>query len=446
MTKTIFIYILSTLLIFIILGVQYAETYTEYLDVFFLNIFYLLAFSATILILLKYSNIRLRSILTICFFFNLFLGTAYVVSINNHTDLFFQYVPSDAPFYDEAGRQVAEGNLIEGIQTLIKETKYGLDDMGMVFYVGMVYKVIDSPLLLKLVNLIINLLTTYLIFKLARPFMSKRFALLAALVFSISSFNLWFLIVGLKEPVVILLLVSYFHFLIKYMNTRKPGYFILMVLTGGSLATFRIALVLFTLVATAIAFVFRKGVDLRKALAIITLLGILGSSLYIYRDPVSSLINRENASVYKGDTETSSKINFPIVFAAGVFGPFPTIIPKTDKLQADVSVYAPSLILKVVISIYFLYGLVFMFKEKHYSMIALAAFCCIEILALTMIDSTFKLRYSFPHFPLFYIIAFYGMYYVFEKKWNESRLLREAAIGFQIASLGIVLLWNVLRL
>lgn len=446
MTKTTFIYILSSLLIFAILGFQYFDSYVEYLDVYLINVSYLIAFSVVLFVFNRYKHIRVRQLLVICFVFNLAFGSAYVVSINAHTDLLFQYVPSDAPFYDGAGRRASDGNLLENINTIMSETKYGFDDMGMIMYVGIIYKLIDSPLLVKLINLLVNLLSTYLMFKIGRPFMSKRFALLGALCFSISSFNLWFLIAGLKEPVMILIILTYFYSLLKFTTQRKSGYLWLMILSASSLIFFRTPLMIFLLISTVAGIVFRKGIDLRKAVAIVTLFAFIGSVIYLNKESIQSYMNRDNASVYSGNVETSSKINFPIVFAAGLFGPFPTIVPKTEKLFADISVYAPSLILKVLISLFFLYGIFFLLREKHYHLIPIVAFCCVEIMALTLIDNTFKLRYSFPHYPFLYIIGFYGLYYVYEKKVKETRLLRELAIGFQLASLGIILLWNILRL
>lgn len=446
MTKAIFIYIISALLIFIILGLQYYDSYVEYLDVHIINITYLLAFAVVIFIFLKYKNARVSQLLVVCLLFNLAFGFAYVVSINKHTDLLFQYVPSDAPFYDAAGRQVSQGDLIESIQAVMTRTNYGIDDMGMVIYVGLVYKITDSPLLVKLINLFINLLSTYLIFKIGRHFMSKKFALLGALCFSISSFNIWFLIVGLKEPIVILIILSYFYSLLKFMNNRKPGYLLLMLFAAVSLLFFRTALMLFVLISTIAGVVFRKGIGFKKAIAILFLIVFTGGGIYINKETIQIYLKRENVSVYAGDTETSSNINFAVVFAAGLFGPFPTIIPKTEKRFADISVYAPSLIFKVFISLFFLFGIYFILKEKHYHLIPIIAFCCVEIMALTLIDNTFKLRYAFPHYPFFYIISFYGLYYIYEKKVKETRLLREVATGFQLASLAIILLWNVLRL
>ena len=446
MTKAIFIYITSAILIFIILGLQYYDSYVEYLDVHLINIAYLLAFAVVIFIFLKYKNVRVRQLLIVCLVFNLAFGCAYVISINAHTDLLFQYVPSDAPFYDSAGREVSQGNFIENIQAVMARTNYGIDDMGMVIYVGLIYKITDSPLLVKLINLFINLLSTYLIFNIGRPFMSKKFALLGALCFSISSFNIWFLIVGLKEPVMILIILSYFYSLLKFTTSRKSGYLWLMLFATLSLLFFRTALVIFLLISTVAGVVFRNGISFKKAVIILFLIAFTGVVIYFYKETFQIYFRQENASVYSGDTETSSNINFTIVFSAGVFGPFPTVVPKTDKRFADISVYAPSLIFKVFISLFFLFGIYFVFKEKHYHLIPIIAFCFVEIMALTLIDNTFKLRYVYPHFPFVYIIGFYGLYYVFEKRVNETRLLREIATGFQLGSLAFILLWNILRL
>ena len=141
-------------MLYVIFGIYYYQVYQEFDDVFLINFFYLLAFSIVILILSKIKNINLRSTLILCFLFNLVFGTALTYSIESHTNQLFQYVPSDSPFYDEAGREISKVNLIEGVQSLVEKTKYGFDDMGMVFYVGAIYKIYDSPLLVKIINLL----------------------------------------------------------------------------------------------------------------------------------------------------------------------------------------------------------------------------------------------------------------------------------------------------
>lgn len=446
MTRIVVIYILSTLLIYAVLGFQYSDSFTENLDVYWINIAHLLATSALLIICLRYENIKVKHLLSITLVFNLAFGSFYTFSINDHTGLLFQYVPSDAPFYDEGGRQVSDGNLLTGVSKIVDETKYGFDDMGMILYVGAIYKIYDSPILVKIINLIINTISTLLIYKLGREIMSHRFALLAALCFSVSSFNLWFLISGLKEPVMVAIILVYFFAFIKYIRTKELKYLLVMSLSAPLLMLFRPAVLIFLLLATLSGFLFRKGINAQKAIAIMFMIGILGTGTYIFKEPISILLKRENSSVYKGEEEKSSKINLPLVAAAGIFGPFATIVPQTEDRFADVSVYAASLILKMVISLFFVYGSYYLFRERLFFAIPLIVFCYTEIMALTIIDNTFKLRYAFPHLPLLYIVGFYGLYLVYEKRIYNSKILGEIGVGFQIGTIGLTLLWNILRL
>ena len=270
--------------------------------------------------------------------------------------------------------------------------------------------------------------------------MNKRFALLAAIFFSISSFNIWFLISGLKEPLVVLLLLLYTLILIKYLDDRRPGYLPVLLIIALSLSLFRSALLIFILVSSISGLLFRKGIDFRKLIAIIILAAITFVGVFQYRDSIQVYLNNT------GSVEQSTPKSLPLVFMAGVLGPFPTIIPKTEKKYADVSVYAPSLIFKVILSLFFLYGAYFIFIEKQYQLIPLVIFCFIEIIALALVGSTFKLRYSIPHMAFIYIIGFYGIQKVVLNEVKYSKLLGEIAIGFQIASIGIITFWNILRL
>ncbi|MDW3193288.1 MAG: hypothetical protein R8G66_13030 [Cytophagales bacterium] len=446
MKRIFVIYILSTILIVLILGVAFFDRYLEFWDVFVINLGYILAFTMVVLFLLSRKNIRVRHLLFFSFVVPFTAGCIYVFSINQHTDLLFQYVPSDAPFYDQAGRQVSKDNVFMGINELMSETKYGLDDMGMIFYVANLYKIIDSPLFVKFVNLLVNLLNTFLIFKISHKFMLKRYAIFAALCFSISSFNIWFLISGLKEPVMLFFILVFFYFMLQFSLNNRKVFLFLMLCSGLMLGFFRIEVALFLFIAALGGMLFRNGLNLKKILVASVLFLSVLSVIFIFREPLKIVnFNRQNATVYKGE-EQASKISLPIVVVSGVIGPLPTLIPHARKRLSDVSVFGASLILKMAISFFAIIGLFYVFRDSHHHLLPIVSFTLLETLGLIIIDSTFKLRYSLPHLPFMYILGFFGMYYLFEKGIKYKKLIIEVALGFQIGTIGLALLWNVLRM
>lgn len=447
MKRLFIIYIISSIFVFLILGIAFYEKFLNHLDVYLINLSYLITFSGVILLFLKSSKLRIRHLLFFSFIIPFFLGAIYVFSIYEHSGYLFQYVPSDAPFYDEMGRRVSGGNVFQEIGRIMQETKYGIDDMGMIFYVGVIYKIIDAPILVKLVNLVVNLINTMIMFRICLIIMNKRYAIFSALCYSISSFNIWFLITGLKEPVMLLGILVYIYSTIKLHRTRNALYWIPIIIGAMSPLLFRIEVSIFLIIAGLFGYFFRNGFSKSKIIFTSIIMVAFLSTVFLFRDTLKlASLTRENATVYSGNQETSSNISLPIVAASGLIGPFPTLIPSSRKRLMDVSVYGASLIFKMSISLFAILGIAFVIIEKQYIMIPAVAFLLVETLALIIIDSTFKLRYSIPHYPFFYILGFYGMYQLFEKQDRYKTLLTEISVGYQIGTIALVLLWNIVRL
>jgi hypothetical protein len=353
-------------------------------------------------------------------------------------------VPSDAPFYDAGGRFVTKGNIFIEIRNLISETKYEFDDMGMIFYVGMLYHIVDSPIIVKLANLVVNAFSIYLIYQISLSIMSKRFAALAALTFSASSFNIWFLVSGLKEPVMVLILLLYFHQYLRFSETRKLVYLIRAGIVMLGILFFRVPIILFMIAAVAGGEFLSSGLDLKKVMAALSVfLGLL-MFIFIFSETIIWYSNRTNPA-YRQDAEKAKKINPAIVTASGVFGPFPTVTPKVKKRYEDVSVYAPSLIFKMFLSLYFVFAIYFIFKEKKYFFIPMLAFCWVELLGLSLIEQTFKLRYAIPHMPFVIIGAFYSLYYLYEKYPDKNHGIKQLIWMSNIGLISIIFFWNILR-
>jgi len=174
------------------------------------------------------------------------------------------------------------------------------------------------------------------------------------------------------------------------------------------------------------------------------IVGALMMVIFSFSEVIGIYLRRGNNVQYK-DIEKAKKINPTLVLASGVFGPFPTVLPNVEKRNEDVSVYAPSLIFKLFYSSYFVLSLYFLFREKKYSFVPIIAFCWIEILALSIIDSTFKLRYSFPHMPFFIICSFYSIYYLHEKYPNNYQIIKQSILLGNVGLVLLVFMWNILR-
>ncbi|MEL7146735.1 MAG: hypothetical protein AAFO69_10230, partial [Bacteroidota bacterium] len=241
-----------------------------------------------------------------------------------------------------------------------------------------------------------------------------------------------------------LIILLFFDQYFVFRQKKKTIALIVGVLAMCCILFFRIPLIIFMIVSVMSGEFLRSGFNAQKIVAVFMIVGALLVAIFIFSEAIGFYLRRGNNVQYT-DVEKAKKINPTLVFAAGVFGPFPTVIPNVEKESEDVSVYAPSLILKMYYSIYFVLSLYFLFKERKFSFIPIFAFCWIEILALSLIDSTFKLRYSFPHIPFFIVCAFYSIYYLHEKYPDKHHFLKQSILLGNIGLTLLVFMWNILR-
>lgn len=323
-------------------------------------------------------------------------------------------------------------------------TKYGYDDMGMIVYVGLVYSVFDSPILLKMVNLIINLINIVLIYKTGSLIMDKKYAFLAALLFGISSYNIWFLVSGLKEPLMLTFILAAFYFYLKYKCDRSRLHLFLAILFSLFIFFFRVPVVLFVIVSFGVSEILSGKIDLKRIVAASFVILSLVVVLVSFSEVIVFYLGSTNPARFMAGSETTASINPVVSLMSGVFGPFPTILPLPASKFEDVSVYAPSLVLKVFLSVYFVMSVVFLFKEKKSQFLSIVAFCWVQIMSLTIIEQTFKLRYSILHFPFIIILAVYAIQFL-DKQDNSFNKYKTFG---HLVNIGLVLLiffWNYLR-
>jgi hypothetical protein len=204
---------------------------------------------------------------------------------------------------------------------------------------------------------------------------------------------------------------------------------------------------LFITGSITVAEIFRYGITTHKIVFISLLFLAIGFIYYAYNDYFTQYYNSFNPAYrdddFSDEVNRSSYLSMPLSLFAGFFGPFPTLLPGSDF--EDVSVYAPTLILKVFISPFFVVGVYFLWLKRNHFLISLAYFCLFQITSLTLLDQTYKLRYAYLHIPFIIIISFYAINHL-SKFFNRYIFVRRV-INFSYFLLAIfVFLWNYLRI
>lgn len=385
--------------------------------------------------------------ISVVFAFSSLFITIYVSMFYFESGRFLPFSASDSVKYDYVADYIAQGPVKDSLSNFpddIKKLKD--DDKGFIVYASMLYRIMPSNLSLIFCNLFLNIATTIFIYRLGRRILSKMGAFVSALMFGLATYTIFFQVSGLKETLMVFLTVgSFFCFLRGFEKGSSISFFVALLLCL-SLMFFRVPLAFFVLISVICCYFIKKSMSSVSGIAILTILILTGVFFYLQFGEYMDRYMRAFSRVLriKGD-EFGGDIYFggTVAVFSGLFGPFPTIIPFEGK--ENISIYAGSLVLKVLISAYFFVGTYFAYREKNSIVIGLAIFCLLEIGGLSYLMETLEFRKGFPHMAFFILVALYGFERIEigrSKKCSVARIFVKITNG---ALAGVILCWNILR-
>lgn len=353
----------------------------------------------------------------------------------------FEFTGSDSTTYHYYAIEATHFSYFEGIVNFVEDSKYGYDDSGMIAYLSFLYRIVNDSLFPRLINVLIGLFTAFLLYRIARQILLEKTAFLIAIIYGSASYTIYYISSGLKETIFTLFVVMAFYFYRRYVKSLNMTNLVPMALSIIPIFLFRIPVAVILILAIGLAELFnRKGSTVVWVLGGMFLLVVIN-----YATPYIEILIRyagaTNLNIDEQETVSRGPLLTLIVIASGIFGPFPTI-PATPGHEAD-SLWAASLILKSMLSIYFVYGCVLVMKSKNAFLMAASIFSILTILSLISIDNTFKVRYVMPYLPLFFLVAGYG----FDTIVNSTgySFMKKTIAPVNILILFLLLFWNILR-
>ncbi len=384
-------------------------------------------------------------LLRIIFFYGLFYLVAYNFISWIHTQNFFVFSAVDASTYDGEAAIMATKSFWGGIHYCLEE--WDFSDLGAPLVISTVYRIYASNIMVNILYLLLALFSGAGLFKLGKMLMPVRYAYLAALTFSVSSFFCWQNSSGTKESIMIFLIIYSFLYYYYFMKRQQVKDLVFMALFLLPLLLFRPAIV-FLIIGAVVA----GNVLNRKLTAAQFVLVILFSILLIYfSTEINQLINRftgggvshivttkEESGMVKGGVVFTYLVNFMAVW----IGPLPTLLPN---FKTHLSFFAPGLIYKDLISIPFLLGIFYFFKRRLTVFYPIILFAVFELSSLMFIMEGLELRKSLPHFPFIFLIAF-GFIAYFSNKKSFSRQQRDTLWNIMHVSFYVIFIliyiWN----
>jgi len=204
---------------------------------------------------------------------------AYNILSYLFTSNFFVFSEADAAVYHLESLTMASKSFIESIKYFLNSWTF--EDLGAALIISSLYRIIASNLFLNFFYIFCGVFTALGIFRISSIAMSKKYAFLAALTYSLSSFALWFSASGLKESFMVMLIVLFFDRYYLFISTYKSKDLIVAFAFAATLLLFRPALMFFCIGAVGVGTLFSRGIGIniiRTFLLIIISIAII--SLY----------------------------------------------------------------------------------------------------------------------------------------------------------------------
>lgn len=371
------------------------------------------------------------------YFTGLVLAVKFIfLSVNNS---YFAYSPGDSWDYHLLATNMAELSF-EGSMNLLNST-YTPDDWGFPFVMYLLYSIVASPFVLTIFNIICVLLTFRMVRYMGRQFMSNEASDVAALIIGCSQYMIFFSATGLKEVLMVTIIIASFYYYFKYLRSQNNWFLFISIAIAVVLIFFRIPLVLFILIAIVFNQIRNSDAKFKNA-ALIVFVCFASAALWLVSDLIYRYIRlAQNVGELKASGFSySSGFTYVVALISGFLGPLPTLVPIEENVNN--AFYAGSLFLKVLISPFFLIGIYKIAKNKNKYLIPLLVFCICEIFSLTYILESFEFRKSLPHIPFVIMIAVYVIETLRVNRFSKAMI----KYGSLAAMILLVLFWNLLRL
>lgn len=429
-----------SIILFTLFGLLGAGSIGEAWVIFFYNFMVLVSY----LLLLKNTSIKKDAFYnttnmwqTVFMYSFLMVAILNIIYYWNH-GTFFAYTAHDELTYDRAAKAFNSADLASSFSALVRDRSF--DDYGAILYVSAIYRIIESTLLVNFVNIICGTFSAVTLFKLGRYFLSDRFAFMASLAYFIGSFTIYFQSTGLKESVFLLIVITAFYHYYTYLVRKKLKNLFYAIFLGILIIFFRPAVLGITLVSLGVGtFLIRSGGVRSVVLSLLISIGFI-YSLSTFQNVFDTFSSFDQSVALRFD-DSKKTLGVTAAFLASYFGPLPTLIPVFGKeMQA---LYAPGLLMRVLLAAPFWLGAVLIVKQKRSLLYGILTMVLIESTALLYIMEAYELRYQIFHLPFVYLIGFYYLEQMNFFNHHRFVIQKRTLMIFSFSIILIVFYWNL---
>ena len=440
------IYFLALMFLYFILAFK---IYGEYLLVIFFTIFGFI----TYFIILHYHTLKSPKAYIVGnngLAMKVFLYLFVFIVIENfisyyYRNNFYFFSESDAIFYSNCVLDIINMSFLDGMSHYLSFMDF--DDLGMILILYPLYHIVESNLIVNAFYIIVGVITALSIFKLSQNFMTKKYAFLSSLSYSMSSFVVYFHATGLKESFMVMLVVLSFDFYYRFLKKKDIAYLIIAIAFFLGLMLFRPMILAMIIGAIGLGYIFfRKGSIWVKIfsivffVALILMSGVLTEKVNVYTTGgIDSLISARES---QGNVIGGVFFTYIVNILSQTIGPLPTVIITTDKVR--IMFYTTGLVYRMLLAFPFWLGVFYIIKTRSGQLYPLIIFIIMEMSALAYLMDGLELRKALPQMPIIFIISFWFLDKYDNKiiKFRKDRSFKRFFYTVMILLVLMILYWN----
>lgn len=390
-----------------------------------------------------YSNRRLC--LTVFIYSVIFVLLFWQVS-DNYTGNTFLFSERDARKYERYSMVMKDMNFDDALAYISHVWKY--DDWGAPMSMAFILKLVPSKVFLNLCYVLMNTVSAYFLFDIAKRLMMVQYAYIATLVYAISSYSIFFQGCFLKEEIMMLWVILSFYSFYRYWYSRNMGWFVSAALAASVLLFFRPAVMLLLFGSYATLQLYGEKQDTRRFFFLIVILAgvlVISTLMQSVADRYVAGGDVSETHIFK-TTSTFQKIG---VAVGALIGPFPQLFAFADNVN-KVPLHSTGILFKFLLFAPFWIGLIYAIRSRKYEVFPIFVFSVLETIALIAVFEL-EIRKFIPHIPFFIMGAFWYMSQYDEDADEDiqntpyyiwiNRLMNASIVVVFIVSLA----WNILR-
>ena len=354
----------------------------------------------------------------------------------------FVFSKTDAIGYYVGAMKMAQMSFGDGVRYLSDVLGYGMDDWGAFLWISSIFRIVPSLQFLSFIYCIVGTLSSLMLFDIGRNLMPRRYAFMAALSFSVSSFMLVHDSQCLKEIIMVFCIIAVFECFFIYIRKKENKYLFLAILCSLLVFLFRIPTALLLILSLGLTWVLLhiKGPAAMFLIVVFTI-AICSTSLfsftysrYLRNGDTNLMIERKNELA--GGGGVINQLTDPL---AAFVGPFPSVKITTIK---PTPLYTAGLLYRFLLSAPFFLGIFYIIKERYIKMYPFALFFLVNALGIAISVKGLETRLSMPQLSMMYIVAFWFLAkYDYEQfSW---KIPQKVIQGYFIGIMMLCFLWNL---